>query len=421
VLAQLVVCEGREVGREYVIRMGQELVIGRGRQAEIWLQDDHVSRAHLRLKLEAEGLTLTDLGSSNGSFLRGRVLPANRPILSREEDVLRIGEHVFAITVVGLDVASLRQRERTRNLDEPSLPPDEFQVLGQIGRGASGRVYAVHQKILDRRVAVKVLREDSQLDAVAQARFLREGRVCVQIQSPYVVRVYDVRVAKGRCYLIMEWVNGISLQERLSTPLPLPDALLVGEQIALGLAAAHANGVIHRDVKPGNVLITTSGDAKLGDFGIAKEVRSPESLTATREGLGTLAYVSPEQAFNARNVDARTDIYSLGATIYHAIAGVPPRLPMKGAALLSVVSASVPSLTQTCPACPPEIADFVHGLLAQERRDRPFDAAQVAHGLHELRERYFPECTLGNREAGRWSSSTWPVPQRSGDALRAEL
>jgi serine/threonine protein kinase len=412
VQAELTVREGSEVGRVYVIRMGQTFVVGRGRHAEIRLEDDRVSRAHARLEFLEAGLTVTDLGSRNGSFLDGQPLPAEEPVLTQPEDALQIGSHVFLIKVIGLDDSSRRERERTRRLDAPNLPSDQFDVLGQVGQGSTGRVYAAHQKLLDRRVAVKFLSEDCQLDTVAQARFVREGRVCVQIQSPFVVSVYDVRVANGRCYLIMEFVNGPTLQERLSSRLPQPEALLVGEQVALGLAAAHANGVIHRDVKPANILLTATGDAKLSDFGIAKEARSLERLTATREGLGTLAYVSPEQALDARSVDARTDIYSLGATIYHAIAGLPPRQPKSVEELMAMIHAPLPSLATACPSCPGEIADYVNGLLAKNRDHRPSDAAQVAHQLSRLRESHFPDCTLRNREAGRWSSSTWPVPRR---------
>jgi len=392
VQVELTVRAGREVGRRYVVRMGQRFVLGRGRDVSIRVQDEKVSRRHVALELRPEGLYVSDLGSRNGSFLDGAKLEPNTPTAVRPEDVLQIGDHVFYVVTLGLDERTKRERARTRRLDEPLLPREEFDILGEIGRGATGRVYAAHQKLLGRNVAIKVLRTEIDVDEETRQRFLREGRVCVRIDSPYVVDVFDVRLSDGRFYLIMELVNGLSAKDKLyGGPLSIPEALLIGEQVALGLSAAHAAGIVHRDIKPANILITPEGRAKLSDFGIAKELNSMESLTATGEGLGTLAYVSPEQATEAKTVDTRTDVYSLGATVYHLIAGRPPFIPQSAKVLLAILDQPAPSLAAAAPHCPPEVADYIHQMLEKDPAGRPSDAASVATRLRRLREKHFPE------------------------------
>jgi serine/threonine protein kinase len=419
--AELTIRQGREVGRRYVLRMGQRFVLGRGRDVTVRVQDEKVSRRHVALELRPEGLQITDLGSRNGSFLDGEQLEGNRPIMARPEDVLQIGDHVFYVVIMGLDERTRRERARTRRLDEPLLPPEEFEILGEIGRGATGRVYAAHQKLLGRNVAVKVLRTEIDVDAETRARFLREGRVCVKIDSPYVVDVFDVRLADGRFYLIMELVNGLSVKDKLfGGALGIPESLLIGEQVALGLAAAHSSGIVHRDIKPANILLTPEGNAKLSDFGIAKELSSVESLTATGEGLGTLAYVSPEQATEAKTVDARTDLYSLGATIYHTLAGRPPFIPQSAKVLLAILDEPAPSLLGYRADCPAEIAEYLHKLLEKDPALRPPDAASVASRIRRLREKHYPRFVPG-RPPG-WSleeSSDGMALPRPGDPLGA--
>ena len=419
---EVTVRQGREVGRRYVIRMGQRFVLGRGRDVTVRVQDEKVSRRHVALELGPEGLMVTDLGSRNGSFLDGRQLTGHEGKLAHTDDVLQIGDHVFQLQMSGVDERTKRERARTRRLDEPLLPRDEFEILGEIGRGATGRVYAAHQKLLGRNVAIKVLRQDVDPDEESRQRFMREGRVCCKISSPFVVEVHDVRLSDGRIYLIMELINGLSVKDRLfGGPLPIPEALQIGEEVALGLAAAHTAGIIHRDIKPANILLTPEGRAKLGDFGIAKELDALESLTATGKGLGTLAYVSPEQATEAKQVDFKTDLYSLGATIYHMIAGRPPFLPSSAKVLLEILDQPAPSLLKYAPACPRVVAEIVHGLLEKDPTKRlPPHAPAVASALRKLRRELYPnhnrepEWSLAESGEGpREETSTTPRPEKA--------
>jgi eukaryotic-like serine/threonine-protein kinase len=169
-------------------------------------------------------------------------------------------------------------------------------------------------------------------------------------------------------------------------PLPLPAALKVAEDIARGLDVAHRGGLVHRDIKPANILVTPQGLAKLSDFGIAKALGTLEStLTVTGQGLGSLDYVSPEQAEDAKRVSPASDLYSLGATLYHLLAGKPPFEVKSVADLVRVFDEPPPPLRALRPDCPPEVVALVERLLEKEPDDRPPSAAAVAERLLELR------------------------------------
>ncbi len=405
--AELTQQAGREVGRRYVVRMGQTFVLGRGRDAHIRVEDEKVSRSHCTIELTPDGLRVTDLGSRNGTFLGEQQLPPREPRLACPDDVLQLGEHVFAVLLTGVDEQARRERARTRRLDEPLLSREEFEILGEIGRGATGRVYAARQKLLGRNVAVKVLRSELDDDDEVRERFVREGRLALKIDSPNVVEVYDLRMLDGRVYLIMELVNGLSAKDRLfSGPLAIPEALSIGEQVAEALVAAHRAGVIHRDIKPANILLTAEGRAKLSDFGIAKELDALESLTHTGEGLGTLAYVSPEQATEAKAVTFATDLYSLGATLYHLIGGRPPFLPQSAKVLLQIIDQPPPPLGSLRRDCPVDVVYLVHHLLEKEPANRPPSARAVADELRRLRAKLYPAFVPGRPDGWSLADST---------------
>jgi serine/threonine protein kinase len=402
--AELTVEAGKDVGRVFVVRLGQTFVIGRGADVAITVDDERVSRRHASLELRPDGLVVTDLGSRNGTFLLGRPLEPNRPVMTAPGDTLELGSHRLRLDILGLDEKSRRERMRTQRLDEPLLPKEEFEILGEIGRGATGRVYAARQKILDRMVAVKVLRSDLGDDEEGQKRFLREARVCCKIDSPFVVQVHDVRVVFGRVYLIMELINGPSAKDRTASgALPIDDVVRIGLDVANALVAAHKVGVVHRDLKPANILLTPDGPAKLSDFGIAKELDSVESLTSTGEGLGTLAYVSPEQATEAKSVTAKTDIYGLGATLYHLAAGRPPFLPTSARVLLEIIDRPPEPVTKYREDCPADLAKLIHDMLEKDPARRPASAAVVGERLLDMRLRTMARRGHGSTDLGRTS------------------
>jgi serine/threonine protein kinase len=392
VQAELTIETGRNAGQRYVIRLAQKFVLGRGHDVSIHLEDDRVSRRHAQVELRAEGVFVTDLGSRNGTYMEGERLPPRQARLLDAGARVELGAHRLRLEITGVDPRTRKERARTQRLDEPVLPREEFEILGEIGRGATGRVYAADQRLLGRTVAIKVLRNEIDVDEEGRERFLREGKLACRIESPYIIEVYDIRLAYGRVYLVMELVNGASVKDRLSGgALAIPEALRIGEDVSNALVAAHRVGVIHRDIKPANILLSPKGIAKLGDFGIAKDLEALESLTATGEGLGTLAYVSPEQATEAKTVDHRTDLYSLGATLYHMLAGRPPFLPRNARVLLDILDKPPPQLRELRPDCPPEVAAFVHKMLEKDPTRRPKAASEVAQRLFQLRSEHYPK------------------------------
>src|ERR1700722_10884030 len=212
----------------------------------------------------------------------------------------------------------------------PGAQLGPYRVIGVLGSGGMGEVYRANDARLDREVAIKVLPEHLAHDSQALARFEREARAVAALNHPHICALYDV----GPDYLVMELVEGPTLAERIARgPIPLEESLEIARQIAEALEAAHEKGVVHRDLKPGNIKVTPDGAVKVLDFGLAKmpEPSAPEglkhSMTITVEQLtragfvmGTAAYMSPEQARGA-SVDKRTDIWAFGCVLYEMLTG----------------------------------------------------------------------------------------------------
>lgn len=212
--------------------------------------------------------------------------------------------------------------------DDGDLIADRYRVVTRVGGGAMGVVWEATDEVLHRTVAVKELllhegMSDAQTDE-ATRRALREGRIAARLHHPNAISVYDVAEHDGRPCLIMEYLSSESLSDRLARERTLPpgDVARIGTQIASALAAAHAAGIVHRDVKPGNVLLADDGTAKLTDFGIS-HATGDGTVTATGVVAGTPAYLSPEVA-QGNDAGFPSDVFSLGATLYSAVEGVPP-------------------------------------------------------------------------------------------------
>lgn len=197
------------------------------------------------------------------------------------------------------------------------LLQDRFKVAGLLGSGGMATVVRARHVALGRDVAIKLLPERFEQDAVARARFIREAQACARLTHPNLVTVYDVDEDAG--YIVMELVDGQSLKTKLSEgPMPLADAVSLGRSLIAALRVAHGAGIVHRDIKPANILIDEDGTAKLADFGIA--MVGEAGLTQTGALVGTPAYMAPEQ-LRGRDVDGRADIYALGATLFEAATG----------------------------------------------------------------------------------------------------
>jgi eukaryotic-like serine/threonine-protein kinase len=207
------------------------------------------------------------------------------------------------------------------------VPPriGRYTIVGELGRGGMGVVYRAEDTELRRTVAIKAIRDNAEPEE--RARFLREARAAAALRHPGIVPVHDVGEEGGRPYFIMEFVDGMSLLQAIERKtLTLRERVDAVRQAAVAVAAAHQRGILHRDLKPANILVTPEKQALVTDFGLARVEREPDrALSVSGVALGTPAYMSPEQARGRwSEVDARTDVYGLGATLYHALTGGPP-------------------------------------------------------------------------------------------------
>lgn len=256
----------------------------------------------------------------------------------------------------------------------------------RIGRGGMGEVWRGTDSVLGRQVAVKLIDLRTVPDEFGAARFEREARATAGLSHEGVVTVHDSGVEDHTAYLVMELLPGPSLAERIAAgPVPIDEVVDVGRQVASALEAAHARGLVHRDIKPGNIAYAADGRVRVLDFGITQlaESTGSQSLTATHTVMGTAEYLAPEQALGGR-VDGRADLYALGCVLYAMLAGQPPfRGPTPVATMMMHANDLVPDVRDLRPDTPDWLADLVHDLLAKQPDHRPESAALVAVALEE--------------------------------------
>jgi serine/threonine-protein kinase len=202
---------------------------------------------------------------------------------------------------------------------------DRYEIVRRIARGGMAEVYLARDLLLDRPVALKILFPELSTDKAFVERFRREAQAAANLSHPNIVSIYDWGEEDGTYYNVMEYVDGRPLSQLIRTQqaLPAAQAADIGAAVAAALAFAHRNGVIHRDVKPGNVLLDAAGNVKVTDFGIARATNAQDNLTQTGTVMGTATYFSPEQA-QGFGVDNRSDVYSLGVVLYEMVTGAPP-------------------------------------------------------------------------------------------------
>jgi eukaryotic-like serine/threonine-protein kinase len=251
-----------------------------------------------------------------------------------------------------------------------------YRLERPLGHGGMASVYLARDSELDRDVALKLLADNLGGDESLRKRFVREARLAARLSHPNVVSVFDAGEDGGRPYIVMEYVDGENLAELLSRrgSLPPEEARGLALQAAHGLAHAHAAGLVHRDMKPHNLILRRDGTLKIADFGIARAAETT-SLTQAGTVLGTAAYLSPEQALG-EEVTPATDVYSLGAVTYELLAGKPPFEPETLADL-----ASRPAVPELPRGVPPDLEDVVMRCLARNPAYRPRDGAELAREL----------------------------------------
>ena len=270
-----------------------------------------------------------------------------------------------------------------------------YTIERELGRGGMATVYLARDERHGRSVAVKVVRSDLPFDQSASlgaARFKREIEIAARLSHPHILAMHDSGAAAGLLYYIMPYVEGESLHDRLARGgrLPIADIVRVLRDVASALAHAHRHGIVHRDIKPGNILLNLDGDALVSDFGVAKALAaasggdtSRSDQTTTNIVLGTPAYIAPEQVASKATIDQRADLHALGVVAYEMLSGA---LPFEGRAVHELLAAHLTEQPAPIglrrPDTPPVLAELVSRLLAKNPADRPQQATEVLESLN---------------------------------------
>jgi serine/threonine protein kinase len=260
-----------------------------------------------------------------------------------------------------------------------------YRIEDEIGSGGMSTVYCAFDETLERQVALKILHSDISSDPAALERFRREARTVAQLSHPHVVMVIDAGEDQGHPYIVFEHVRGETLKDRIRRegPLPIAEAVAYAIEIGRALSAAHERGLVHRDVKPQNVLIDEEGRAKVTDFGIALGLES-EGLTAVGRVVGTTDYVSPEQAMG-HEVTGQSDVYSLGVVLFEMLSG---SVPFKGESGVSVamkhVQEGIPDIQKRRPGVSAALAAVLERATAKELQNRYASMDEFVQDLEEV-------------------------------------
>ena len=311
--------------------------------------------------------------------------------------------------------SSARNRSATPVASEQSLPSlpgpgdvlDGFLLEEAIGMGGMGAVYRALDTKLDRHIALKLLPTDQASDPEVVARFYQEGRSAARLDHENIARVYSIGQDGAFHYIAFEFIEGQTLRQRAETagPLPVDEAVHIAIEIAQALVHASERGVVHRDIKPSNIIITSAGRAKLVDMGLARrfERGGDDGLTQSGMTLGTFDYISPEQARDPRDVDVRSDLYSLGCTMFQMLTGRPP---FPGGTVLQKLiqhQEELPADVRTLnPQVPVELANIIVKLMAKDR-DRRYQAP-----LHLVRDLLAVAGSIGLSTSGS-QLAAWPA------------
>lgn len=305
----------------------------------------------------------------------------------------------------------------------------DYQLGPSIGIGTVGAIHAATERDSGQTVAIKLLHPSVSRDALIRARFEREMLILSRLSHPNIIRYYGGGESEGQLFYVMELVEGGTVRDLLlsSGALTWQEVVSCTRQICSALQCAHNHGVVHRDLKPANLFLTRQGQVKLGDFGIARDLRSAD-LTADGLTVGTHAYMAPEQITGDGAITGKADLYSLGCCMFEMLTGQKPFTGENFAQLFDQHLRGVPPRVKSyLPQCPPELDQIVDRLLAKNPNDRPFNARQVQGEMIEIIDRYHLEAQpptkddrQGTKDVGAHQAmelGQWQLSRRIGARL----
>jgi len=456
--------------RRFELDDGQRIVVGRSKDADLYVNSPRLSRRHCAVALSQRGVVVEDLDSSNGTFVNGQRV---QQALLRPGDIIQVGGIAIRVefdpaVTSELDLRCERCNQLVsmarcdegqvfelgrhflcpdcatilRNQDLSQAERELVEVLEEEGFAVEGKsplsggivpVFNARRKDLDTAVAVKALPLVAGISPKKVARFQSEARAAAKVRHPSVIEVYDIRQTPRALYIVMEHVDGELLLEQIERrgPLGRQPALKVGLLVARALKTAHEQGIVHRDLKPGGILVTAEGVPKVADFGLAKDIWALTGhVTGPEETLGTVRYMPPEQVKNARQADHRADIYSLGATLFHVLTGAPPYGTVNELELMSrVIGGDLPQFDPTQADLWPPLARVIARCMKADPAERYQTAGELEYAIGQCVTELMgvggftgdPELLLAMPKAPAkpqdWDESTWqsiPSPKPGG-------
>jgi hypothetical protein len=361
----------------YPLKEGDDLVAGSADDCQIKLEGSGVELYHCRFTVTGDDVLLADLSPDEGVYVNGRKV---------DKCALKIGDFVLLgkspiMITPGLPGGQSQDSEDGAGRDnlmdaEPAMLVGQtigkYRFVRLLGSGGMAIVLLAEQVKLNRPVAVKVLKREMAPNRKAVDRFVREALAGARLNHANIVQVFDAGTMGGLAYIAMEYVEGedVGMWIKRFGKLPVNLAVSIGIQVAIGLDFAHQKGVIHRDVKPSNVMFTKDGRVKILDLGIAKVLHDAAPEKA-RTGVGTLVYMPPEQTRDAANVDHRADVYSLGASLYKMLTGQPPfKRKTVEAMVRAVRKERLPDPRVHAPDLPEAIVDVLQVAMAKKPEHR---------------------------------------------------
>ncbi len=371
-LPSLVVERGQEKGFSYNVRPGTPVVVGRDPANEIIISDPAASRRHFQIRQSDSVWTVLDLGSRNRTYRNEEELT--------QEQALSFGDRIQ----VGETVFSFLEEDKTDEGKAKGLAGKDiggYKILERIGRGGMGTVYKSRQISLNRICALKVLAAKFAKDPEFVQQFVAEARAAGQLQHPHVVQVLDVGQAGGLHFLSMELMDGGAVQDVLAQRedlrLPWTEAMPMVKDACQGLVFAEKHGIVHRDIKPDNLMLTSEGRVKLGDLGLAQ--RSDQESDG--KIFGTPHFIAPEQA-RGKKTTGSADIYSLGATFYRMVSG---RTPFAGQSVKEILRKQIGEphvpLTEEVEDFPADLSAIVDKMMEKQVSDRYGSATELLEDL----------------------------------------